>query len=83
VRARQRVALLLNQLLDEPVPEDAVARSYRFGTGPIAADTATLEVAVTDVETGTYLVRVQVDGAESELELDASGRYSKPQVVVA
>ncbi len=37
-------------------------------------------VPIRDVQTGTYLVRVQVDGAESPLRLGAGGKYETPKV---
>ncbi len=82
VRAGQRVALLLNQLLPTPVSDGVVARSYRFAADPIAAPMSSLDIAATDVEPGTYLVRVQVDGAENALDVDTTGRFSGPTVVI-
>ena len=37
---------------------------------------------LTGILPGEYLVRIQVDGAESLLEADAAGRYVKPKVTV-
>ena len=62
--AGQEVALLLNQR----VPTDAAA--YEFVAPPVAADTPTVTVPVRDLPLGHYLVRVQVDGAESPLAVD-------------
>lgn len=42
----------------------------------------TIPFTITGVVPGTYLVRIQVDGAESLLSFDANGRYDKPQVVI-
>ena len=38
--------------------------------------------ALTGVAAGTYLLRVQVDGAESELQVDAFNRFIQPQVTI-
>jgi hypothetical protein len=83
IRAGQRVGLLLNQLLPLPMAEDAVARSYRFEAGAIAATTSSIEIPVTDVEVGSYLVRIRVDGAENAVSVDSEGRYAGPQVEIA
>lgn len=82
VGKKQRVSLLLNEF--QTVPTTA-ARAYVF---PFAArdkktdpvDTDNLTVRVTDVVPGSYLVRVQVDGAESPLHQNVSGRYDAPRV---
>jgi hypothetical protein len=58
VGRRQSVALLLN----------GSARSYAIDAQARSADTATVQFDLSGVDPGTYLVRVQVDGAESLLE---------------
>ena len=80
VRKTQRVALLLNGL-------DPAALSYRFVApsrdAPGAPDAGdTIVVPIRGVEPGAYLVRVQVDGAESPLTTDTTGRYTGPQVAL-
>jgi hypothetical protein len=82
----QRVVLLLNEL--DP-PSDQAARAFRFDappdngiTDPSVADTPTISFSTSGVEPGVYLARVQVDGAESPLEVDADGRYDEPQVTI-
>ena len=83
VRAGQHAVLVLNQLLDEPVPVDAVAASYTFGAGPVEANTDELPFAIDAVADGTYLVRVQVDGADSPLDVDSmTGRFDGPTVTI-
>jgi hypothetical protein len=42
----------------------------------------TLSFSIKEVSSGDYLVRLQVDGAESPLEIDAGGRYNKPRVTI-
>jgi hypothetical protein len=82
----QRVFLILNELTTNPKP-----KGYRL-TAPkdngIPASSTAIEVTSIDfpvtgaVATGTYLVRVQVDGAESLLQKNAGGHYDQPQVTV-
>ncbi len=80
VRKTQRVTLLLNGL-------DPPARSYSFvgqsrDTPGVPDATDTIVAPVSGVVPGAYLVRVQVDGAESVLTPDTTGRYSEPQVQI-
>lgn len=44
--------------------------------------TGTIKFSITGVAPGPYLVRVQVDGAESVLDVDPSHRFSGPQVTI-
>ena len=78
VGRRQRAALLLNDL------GAADGAAFRFTAENRAADTNTLVFDVPGLPTGrTYLVRVQVDGAESPVFPDAAtGVYTRPQVVI-
>jgi hypothetical protein len=68
IGARQRVRLLLNQI--NP-PADTMPRAYSFnapagnGVVPPDVETAMVHVPVTSVASGTYLVRLDVDGAQS------------------
>ncbi len=75
VGRRQRVAILLNELTAGP------AHAYVFIAKPRAADAATITIRAVDVIPATYLLRVQVDGVESPLDV-ASGSYSGPSVVL-
>jgi len=85
VGKRQRVRLLLNQLGAAP---GTAAHSYGFDApardvagAPDA--TGTIGVPIHGVVAGTYLVRVQVDGADSPLGVDAgTGAYNAPAVVI-
>lgn len=69
----QRVVLLLTEF--NP-PSDRAARAYRFEAPPPdedAPDSAeSIVIRVSGVRAASYLVRVQVDGAESLLETDAN-----------
>lgn len=81
----QRVVLLLNEF--QP-PSDRPARAYTFSAPPRNEptdpdETNSITVPISGVEPGTYVVRVQVDGAESPLGFDeATGQYDSPQVTL-
>jgi len=83
----QRVMLLLNEFQTTPV---ASARAYSFNAPPWstitlpprANETDSINIPVTSVIPGPYIVRVQVDGAESLLDQDAAGKYIGPQVTI-
>ncbi len=85
VEKTQRVLLLFNE--QNPAP-GSVPRAYSFpapaGNGVVDPDTETPSILIpfTNVIPGTYLVRVQVDGAESQLALDGSGQYATPNVTI-
>lgn len=83
VGKRQRVQLLLNQLVapgTTPATYSFEALSRDVSGAP--DQTATLDVPISGVVAGTYLVRVRVDGAESVLDVDAAGTYNAPSVVI-
>jgi hypothetical protein len=74
VGAQQRAVLLLNeQTATNPA-------SYMFTDAQWDATTNTLQFAIKDVHTGTYFVRVQIDGAESLLDLDPHSSTPGPLV---
>jgi Pvc16 N-terminal domain len=79
----QRVLLFLNE---RQPPAGQVGGGYVFtvplppADAPPAADRVT--AAVTGVAPGTYLVRVQVDGALSALTAGPDGRFDTPRVVI-
>jgi hypothetical protein len=76
---QQRVLLLLNDHQPTSVP----VKAYSFNAEPRTSDTDTIEFLINMVEPGDYLVRVQVDGAESLLDVDANtGQYIDPKVTV-
>ena len=81
----QRVVLLLNEF---NLPGDRSPYAYLIKTpkdngieDPNIKETAAIMFPVTNVEPGDYLVRVQVDGAESPLKVE-NGQYSKPKVTI-
>jgi hypothetical protein len=73
VGRRQRVAILLNELTAGD------AHAYTFVAEPRSADGATITVTAVDVIPGTYLLRVQVDGVDSALDV-VGGTYATPKV---
>jgi len=60
----QRVAMRLNQSGGD--------RAYSFTAAPRPSDAHAVPIRITGVVTGTYLVRVQVDGADSLLDVDTN-----------
>jgi hypothetical protein len=88
VAKKQRATLLLNQL-NSPNP-----RAYSFDAAPHnrpadPAETDTLVFPIAGVAAGDYLVRVQVDGADSPLERDPNEsdpnydpKYIGPKVTI-
>lgn len=86
VDRNQRVML---HLVEADTPEIRSSRAYSFPApdrngiaDPDQADTPSISFSVQAVFPGTYLLRVQVDGAESRLARDASGRYTGPTVTL-
>ena len=81
----QRVTLMLNEINVAP---GAQTHAYTFnapannGLAIGVPDAAAIEIAFSRVVAGTYLVRVQVDGAESVLGQDAGGLFVEPRVVL-
>jgi Pvc16 N-terminal domain len=84
VTREQRISLLLNEF-NPPAgqPSHAYAFPAPGGNGVVDPDpdTATVRIPFKRVVAGTYLVRVQVDGAESVLGLDAGG-FATPRVAL-
>ena len=90
----QHVVLMLNELIAPASPlagTEDTPRAYSFIAPPRIqlspptsppVSSGSITIPVTGVRAGTYLVRVQVDGAESPLGADALGRFNAPQVVI-
>jgi Pvc16 N-terminal domain/IPT/TIG domain len=74
VTERQRVALLLNGT-------GGSTDAYTFPDDPRTGPIGTLTIHAAHVRPGTYLVRIEVDGADSPLDLTGS-TYSDPQVTL-
>jgi len=86
VGRHQRVLLVMNEL---HAPATRPPRSYSFQAPqnngivpPDQLDTATVLFPVSFVAPGSYLVRVQVDGAESPLGVDGTGAYASPAITI-
>jgi hypothetical protein len=87
----QRVRLLLGE---HPPPPDRAGRAYSLsapannGITALDQDTATVTFPLTGVAQGSYLVRAQVDGAESALVVDSDeasptfNQFIGPKVVI-
>ncbi len=78
VEPGQKVILLLNEIVTS-----GTSKSYSFqmsaaifGSPPTSTDDIRIEI--TSVKGGRYLVRIQVDGADSPLLSDASGVFVSP-----
>ncbi len=72
----QRIVLLLNRT------SPAVPSSYAFTAERRANDVAPVVVPLEDVARGEYFVRVQVDGAESPLDLDPASVDFGPKATI-
>ncbi|MGD8752522.1 MAG: DUF4255 domain-containing protein [Anaerolineales bacterium] len=94
VSRNQRTLLLLNEF-DPPPPEVRSARAYTFNaprdngiTTPGVEQVAEIIFPISGVQSGDYLVRAQVEGAESPLDVDASessptyNMYIGPRVTI-
>jgi len=82
----QRVILFMNELKDEQENQDP-PRAYSFHLAPeilqnLVVPAETVTFSIKGVKPGTYLLRIQVDGAESLLTPDASGRYYSPNIII-
>lgn len=81
----QRVTLYLYEM---DAPEDRPARAYSFPAprdngiiGP-ATETAAIDFPFSSVAPGDYLLTAQVDGAESLLSVDGTGKFAGPKVTI-
>jgi hypothetical protein len=89
VTEAQRVVVLLNEKSGSgstPGQPEATPASYSFHAPPLVlsppGSAVSLSIPFTSVKAGDYLVRVKVDGAESPLLPDSTGRYDKPEVPI-
>ncbi len=76
---KQRVILLLNEKVQEK------PLSYTFLAGTRDADVSAITIPVRGVKPGAYLVRLQVDGAETLLQVDPdpdNPQFTGPEVVI-
>lgn len=78
VGEHQNVVLYLNEY--DP-PDDRAARAYSFSAPAGGADADEITIPFEKVIKGAYLVRLQVDGAESALELDGTTKmFENPKL---
>lgn len=93
VGQQQRVVLLLNERIPQtspPTPQRTpLAYSFRAPFGyqlspPLSPPESTenLNISISGVRAGKYLVRVQVDGAESVLGTNVNGQFNSPLVTI-
>jgi hypothetical protein len=94
IGATQRVVLLLNQLnsMQTSPPGSADPSAYSFvssnrinlqGSPPsVPPPQPAITIPVSGVRPGDYLVRLQVDGAESPLGVNAASQYDSPVVTI-
>ncbi|MEZ5082211.1 MAG: DUF4255 domain-containing protein [Bacteroidales bacterium] len=85
IKDTQKVVLLLNEFIPGPVSE--IPRSYSFYAPPLTLMSPpgpfeNILIPVNGVQAGTYLVRIQVDGAESPLGTDLTGKYNSPLLTI-
>lgn len=81
----QRVVLLLNEIDTPPGRPPRAYSSWAHPWPPESGGEEFEEISfeMSEVAEGSYLVRVQVDGAESPLDVGEDGRYVSPQVVIS
>jgi hypothetical protein len=82
VGQRDDAVLYLNQI---NVSGGQPPQSYSIDAAPRpagSAPTATLEFPIASISGGTYLMRVQINGAESPLGFDPNQGYTSPTVVL-
>jgi hypothetical protein len=86
----QRVRLMLNEsipLASSSVPAASPPRAYSF-VAPSREESSPLGpklkivIRIDAIPAGQYLVRLQIDGAESPLEADSGGYYVGPMVTL-
>ena len=85
VKETQRVTLLLNEYQPGTVMAQSLAYSFQalaitHQEPPAFSDKVT--VPINGVKAGTYLVRIRVDGAESQLASDGTGKYDSPRLTI-
>lgn len=79
IQKGQRMVLFLNEF-DNSIDPAAYSFELAVSTSLPASNPT---VKITNVKPATYLVRVQVDGAESPLDSAVNGQYNSPVVVIA
>jgi len=82
VREKQKVVVSLNEwTVDSPTV-------YMFDRPPLPDTNSTIEIPITNIKAGEYLVRIQIDGAESKLGVDDDpdsptyNWYNSPKITI-
>jgi hypothetical protein len=82
VREKQKVVLAMNEwTIDSPT-------IYMFDRPPLPDTSSTIEIPITNIKAGEYLVRVRIDGAESKLGVDDDpdsptyNWYNSPKITI-
>ncbi|HBL13723.1 MAG TPA: DUF4255 domain-containing protein [Cyanobacteria bacterium UBA11162] len=79
---KQRVILVMNELSTEN------PAAYLFEAAPRRTDSVWITIPIKEVKSGRYLVRLQVDGAESQLTVDTNrnsptfNQFIGPKIVI-
>jgi len=81
VHPRQRVVLFLNEI-NTGTGHTAATYSLVFPPAAIVNPVNSIIFASSRIKNGTYLVRIQVDGAESPLEANTDGEYDYPSITI-
>lgn len=76
IRQRQRVTLLLNE------DSNAAPDAYTFFAAPLIADAGALTIPISGVKAAEYFVRLQVDGAESPVDIDSTSPTFGPKITI-
>ena len=86
VTEAQRLVLLLNEKTGAGSGPGESPAAYSFNAPPLVlsppGSTEDISIPFTGVKAADYLVRVKVDGAESPLSCDSTGRYNQPEVSI-
>jgi hypothetical protein len=80
VQPGQRLTILLNQI---PTTSPPAPTAYTFNLPPLTVASINLTCDVTGVASGSYFLRVKIDGAESPLDLDPASLTFGPTVAIA
>ncbi len=82
VREKQQVVIALNEWTTEN------PSVYTFDLPPLLSAISIIEIPITNVKAGEYLVRIRIDGAESKLDVDDDpdsltyNWYNSPKITI-
>ncbi|MBW4528040.1 MAG: DUF4255 domain-containing protein [Phormidium tanganyikae FI6-MK23] len=86
IAPKQRVVLLLNEFSSDPSRTDLA--TYTLTASTRTEETSSIIIPIPNINAGRYLVRLQIDGAESLLTVDSDStsptfdQYIAPSVVI-